>query len=468
MLNHSDRYVPQNRRRRGFQLPGPRHMLPVLCGAVAAAAILHYGGYKLLPLFFPGSFWRDYAPDEVQTPEDRTVVRFQEEESEPELSDEPDLTPQTEEQTESPDEPQEIDLIDMPIEELTMAPGETNLALPDPEPSEDVSLSAPMPAQMDLFSLPEEESTERISIPEISPISNNPLVVKAAPLPADADPEQWIRDELKRQKAQENVPGGTQSLSDLIKISNPGAGAGAARLGADLLFAFNRAELKNSARISMLQLAALIHKNPGTRFIIEGHTDSIGSDAYNALLSLQRANAVRQWLKANGIPMKNVYIRPCGSRSPLVSTQGDRKAQSANRRVEIHMRKSGEKLPSGCLDSSYEVDMKTPIAEQLRKGVHIPGLQRSLLQGSSPASGTSSPQALPPRDVRQPATRVSPPATATKRPLAPRAATAGNPAAPSSSIPVAGEVPEESVRDFVPTASEVIEETDAVADEVPE
>lgn len=387
MSRHTDQ-LPHNRRRKGFQLLGPRHMAPVLMGAIVAAAILHYGGFRLLPWLFPDGLWsRIERPEAPQTPEERTLVRFQEEKSEPELSDEPEVLEPLE--TEMPlDEPQEIDLIDMPIEELTIAPGETNLALPTPEPASEAALQAPMSPDLKLPPLADSLPTAEPALPEVAPMNANPLTVKAAALPDNLDPEKWLQDAVEKGKGAGDMPGDTRSLSELIQLANPGARDGAARLGADLIFSFNRAELKSSARISLLQLAALIHKNPSTRFIIEGHTDSIGSEAYNTLLSLQRAQAVRQWLKENGIPMKNVFIRPCGSRSPLVSTRGDREAQAPNRRVEVHLRKKSEPLPEGCLDANYAVDMKTPVSVQLQGGVKLPGSRESILQ--APASGSPS------------------------------------------------------------------------------
>ena len=122
----------------------------------------------------------------------------------------------------------------------------------------------------------------------------------------------------------------------------------------------------------MLQLAALIQKNPHTYFVIEGHTDSVGGAAYNALLGLQRAAAVRAWLVGNGVPVENVYVRSCGSSMPLAPTTGDRDQQKLNRRVEIHMRAGGEELPAGACDYKYNVDLTTKISQQLAKGVKVP------------------------------------------------------------------------------------------------
>lgn len=453
-------------------------MTPALCGAIVAATILHYCGFKLIPVIFP----YDFMPSAVakETPnDDRTFVRFQEDKTEPELSQEPEIE-QPLEIKESLDEPQEIDLVDMPIEELTIAPGETSLSLPSPTPTPEDTLAPPMPTHMDLSSIaPDPSSVQNAALPEPVPVTNSPITINARPLTADSDPEQWIRDELKRHQAEENVPGGTRSLSELLKIDNPGSGSGAARLGADLIFSFNKAELKTSARISLLQLAALIHKNPKTKFIIEGHTDSIGSEPYNVLLSLQRANAVRQWLKENGIPMKNIYLRPCGSRSPLVSTKGDRDAQRANRRVEIHMRKPSEKLPSGCLDASFPVDMKTPIAEQLRKGVKLPDAQTTLLKNASTTAEATRETSHPARTEDQQPQRTTPTRSAsgltptlrntttdTPPPPTPQQR-ATKPNAPTYTDLVAEEVPDSAEEDDTPTAAEVPDD-DPIADEVAE
>ena len=171
---------------------------------------------------------------------------------------------------------------------------------------------------------------------------------------------------------QSNLPGDTRSLAQLMGEEHLGAKSGVARLGADVLFGYNECRMKNSARITMLQLAALIQKNPETYFVIEGHTDSMGGSAYNALLGLQRAAAVREWLMGNGVPVDYVYIRSCGSSMPLAPTTGNREQQALNRRVEIHMRAGGEELPAGACDHKYPVDLAKPISQQLAAGVKVP------------------------------------------------------------------------------------------------
>ena len=193
-------------------------------------------------------------------------------------------------------------------------------------------------------------------LPEPTPINTNSVIANAAPqneLLEDA--EGFIDQELRRQASEgsSNLPSDTRSLSELMGLSNLGSSSGVARLGADILFEFDESRLKNSARVSMLQLAALIHKNPTTIFIIEGHTDAIGTEEYNRQLSLRRAQAVISWLEQNAVPIRHVYLRACGSSHPLVNTSLPREQQSLNRRVEIHMRQPREALPEGSQPARY-------------------------------------------------------------------------------------------------------------------
>ena len=401
-MNGIDRNFPRNRRRKGFQLLRPRHMLPVLLGAVAAAVVLHCCGFMFLTFWWPDGFVFRLTelPQKKETP-DRIIMISREDPEDVKEKPLPEVPPEEPKEVETI-EPQEIDIIDMPIEELTIAPGETNIPTPEP-PSPENSMSMPEPSDIDLKPLIKGADDEPSSLPEIAPVTNNPIKVAAVDIPDNLDPSRLIADEIKKHKGSDaaDVPGGSRSLGELIKLSNPGATAGPARLGADLLFAYNKAELRNAARISMLQLAALIHKNPETRFVIEGHTDSFGSNEYNFVLSLMRANAVRLWLKQNGVPLDRVYIRACWDRSPIVSTSGDHAAQAANRRVEIHLRKKGEKLPPECL-SSKEVDvlridnLSSTVQSQLNRlkqsnaipAVYVPLLSKKET-AAVPAGGTT-------------------------------------------------------------------------------
>tara|TARA_Y100000588_G_C13990590_1_gene811282 strand:+ start:112 stop:486 length:375 start_codon:yes stop_codon:yes gene_type:complete len=79
--------------------------------------------------------------------------------------------------------------------------------------------------------------------------------------------------------------------------------------------------------------------NSGIKVRIEGHTDSVGADRYNQLLSLRRAEAVRDYLISQGIADTNLSIAGYGESNPIDSN--DTKAGRVNnRRVEFVIRQS--------------------------------------------------------------------------------------------------------------------------------
>lgn len=390
----------QNRRRKGYELTQQRDMLPLALGAGCAAIVLHVAIFLYAPSIILMPFSTVLDPQErVEDEIIRVFVKERPEEEylEAEDSEAPVDVPQEIEQIEQ--EPAEIDILDIEVEDLTMAPGETDLAVPEPinTPEEVTPISDMRPSELNLDELvPAAMPQEALSIPEPMPVNSNVVVANAMAQPEDIqEASRLMDDELRRQAKEANskLPGDTRSLAELMGVSNPGAKSGVARLGTDVLFAFNESRLKNSARIPMLQLAALIQKNPNTHFIIEGHTDSFGSVQYNALLSMQRAAAVREWLRGNGVPIENVHIRACGNTTPFVSTKGTRDQQALNRRVEIHMRKRDEKLPPGCAPHTYKVDLETPVSVQLAAGISVPPTFTSFsTKQAAPAPAAAQPE----------------------------------------------------------------------------
>jgi outer membrane protein OmpA-like peptidoglycan-associated protein len=111
-----------------------------------------------------------------------------------------------------------------------------------------------------------------------------------------------------------------------------------------ILFDLDRSDLKADALVVLRELKQLVlDEQPFVRILIEGHTDSQGSDAYNITLSLQRANAVSRWLVESGVPQSRLDAKGFGRARPLLpnSTAANR---AQNRRVEIKVIK-----PTGAL-----------------------------------------------------------------------------------------------------------------------
>jgi len=109
----------------------------------------------------------------------------------------------------------------------------------------------------------------------------------------------------------------------------------------DVLFDFNKYTLKPGAREKMAKVSGILLAYPGLKIQVEGHTDSIGSDEYNQRLSEQRADAVRDYLAAQGVPSGSVTAVGLGKAQPVASNDTAAGRQQ-NRRVELVV--SGEPI----------------------------------------------------------------------------------------------------------------------------
>lgn len=87
-------------------------------------------------------------------------------------------------------------------------------------------------------------------------------------------------------------------------------------------FAFNSSQLDNAARASLSKQAQWIKQFPEVRFTVFGHTDAVGSSAYNKRLGLRRANAVVSYLTSQGIERSRLKaVTSFGETRPLIQTQ---------------------------------------------------------------------------------------------------------------------------------------------------
>jgi OOP family OmpA-OmpF porin len=105
---------------------------------------------------------------------------------------------------------------------------------------------------------------------------------------------------------------------------------------ADTFFDFGKATLKPEAKAKMDDLIA---KTAGVNLeviIAVGHTDNIGSDAYNQKLSVARAESVKAYLVSKGIEKNRVYTEGKGEKQPVASNS-TAEGRAKNRRVEIEV-----------------------------------------------------------------------------------------------------------------------------------
>ncbi len=107
-------------------------------------------------------------------------------------------------------------------------------------------------------------------------------------------------------------------------------------------FSLNSSMLQPSARKNIEKLAAIFKENLDTNLTIIGHTDDLGTEAYNLQLSNKRSGSVAQYLSQNGVGMSRITTKGYGEAQPKApNTSEANKAQ--NRRVEIFIT-ANEKL----------------------------------------------------------------------------------------------------------------------------
>ena len=102
----------------------------------------------------------------------------------------------------------------------------------------------------------------------------------------------------------------------------------------DVLFDTGKDTLKSGAAVNLDRLSKYLESSPGTKIIVEGHTDSRGSDDYNDALSQRRAQSVAGVLENQGISADRISTVGRGKRYPVASNDTPAGRQQ-NRRVEI-------------------------------------------------------------------------------------------------------------------------------------
>ncbi len=130
---------------------------------------------------------------------------------------------------------------------------------------------------------------------------------------------------------------GAKKIGEKIQVS----------LSGDVLFDFDRWEIKKGAEKTLAKLVKAIKQLKIKEILIEGHTDSKGSKHYNLILSQRRAEAVKTWLvKKGGLTGVNIITKGYGESKPVApNTHPDGTdnpgGRAKNRRVEIYVTLQG-------------------------------------------------------------------------------------------------------------------------------
>ena len=142
----------------------------------------------------------------------------------------------------------------------------------------------------------------------------------------------WSKRQEDRRVALEQATRGTgvdvsRTADNQLKLNIP----------ADISFDVNSAAIRPAMRNVLDPFASNLRDDRNARISIVGHTDSMGSDAVNNPLSIDRAESVRDYLVGRGVPASQVQTSGRGEREP-VADNGSDAGRARNRRVEIFLR----------------------------------------------------------------------------------------------------------------------------------
>ncbi|MGE3824631.1 MAG: OmpA family protein, partial [Bacteroidia bacterium] len=102
----------------------------------------------------------------------------------------------------------------------------------------------------------------------------------------------------------------------------------------NIFFETNSFQLKEESTAELQKLLGLLQKNKNLKIEIGGHTDNVGDDKSNQLLSENRAKSVYEYLTTNGIPAERLSYKGFGETAPL-ATNDTEEGRAENRRTEF-------------------------------------------------------------------------------------------------------------------------------------
>jgi peptidoglycan-associated lipoprotein len=157
---------------------------------------------------------------------------------------------------------------------------------------------------------------------------------KAATRPETTSPSATKEQpEQAQQKGPEEVTGqkaGTVTSEDMP----PGYAEGKEGMFEDVLFDFDKYDVKSSYKPEMQKVAAWMTKNTSATLSIEGHCDDRGTNEYNLALGDRRAKAVKDFLISLGVPSSRIETISYGEEKPLCTEQTE-ECWAKNRRAHF-------------------------------------------------------------------------------------------------------------------------------------
>lgn len=238
---------------------------------------------------------------------------------------------------------------------------------------------------------------ERLKPAEIGQVTVDPGALETD----DSDLGKFTEELIKRGaggQVEQGALDGIASLDDLLDLPPNILLAKKTMLPSDLLFEFNKAELRESAKVGLMKLALLMDRNPDLYCWIEGHADLIGGDEFNLDLSIRRAEAVKAYLVGTlRMDAAKIHTRGFGRYAPII-IQGGAEEQAINRRVEIRMRKTpptGEQLKVTPKKAAVVEEAPPPKAVLVKPKRALPVEEPPVAPRATPVDPPAAPPAAP-------------------------------------------------------------------------
>ena len=209
--------------------------------------------------------------------------------------------------------------------------------VPVPAPAPVVAAPAPVAAPEPVAAAP---AVEMAPVAEVAPAPAVEMapVAEVAPAPAVESPAPAPEPKAAPAPAVVAAPAPAPAPAPVVAApaAKPALGPVKMSFAADAFFDFDKSLLKAEGKAKLKDLVAKIQNISLEVVIAVGHTDSVGTDAYNQKLSERRAEAVKAFLVSLGVPKNRIYTEGKGESAPAADNQ-TAAGRAKNRRVEVEV-----------------------------------------------------------------------------------------------------------------------------------
>jgi len=192
----------------------------------------------------------------------------------------------------------------------------------------DSKTKAPLKSKVELFDI---QKNELVSVVSSDSVSGGYLMVltQGSDYGLYVSAKGYLFKSLNFNYENENI-----SKSIVIDIDLDKVNAGAMIVLNNIFFDTDKYDLKEKSITELDKVIRFLTENPATKVEISGHTDNVGTAAYNQQLSQKRAQSVADHLVKKGIDIKRLKQVGYGSQKPLKSNDSEENRQ-VNRRIEF-------------------------------------------------------------------------------------------------------------------------------------